>query len=255
MLTNPIPNVTSVQVFNNTQFGEIRVADERFCLNDVCKILGLTHVTETKKRLSKKGCSSIAVLTAGGSQSMLFIDEPNLYRCIFQSRKPNAEKFQDWVCEDILPAIRRTGGYIASAPDETPEQIMARALIVAQETIKRTEDHARMLSEQNELQKQQLQQSAPKVQYFDSVLQSSKTYTMTQVAKELEMSAVALENKLQNMGIIFRQSGQFMLYAKYTGNGYMKSRTHHFTRSDGSPGTNTISVWTEKGRRFVHELF
>ncbi|MDR2009947.1 MAG: hypothetical protein LBQ22_05650 [Bacteroidales bacterium] len=82
-----------------------------FCLNDVCTVLGLSNVTETKKRLQKKGLSSIEVPTSGGRQKMLFIDEPNLYRCIFQSRKKEAESFQDWVVEEVLPQIRKTGGY------------------------------------------------------------------------------------------------------------------------------------------------
>jgi Rha family phage regulatory protein len=109
-------------------------------------------------------------------------------------------------------------------------------------------------AEQLELQQKQLREAAPKVEYHDSVLQSVSTYTMTQVAKELGMSAVALEKKLHEGGIMFRQSGQWILYAKYQGEGYTKSRTHHYAHSDGTTGTNTITVWTEKGRKFIHEV-
>jgi phage antirepressor YoqD-like protein len=75
---------------------------------------------------------------------------------------------------------------------------------------------------------------------------------MTQIAKELGMSAIALEKKLHEKGIIFRQSGQWVLYAKYQGKDYTKPRTHQYMRSDGTTGTNTITVWTEKGRKFIH---
>ncbi|MDR0572891.1 MAG: phage antirepressor KilAC domain-containing protein [Tannerella sp.] len=97
-------------------------------------------------------------------------------------------------------------------------------------------------------------QLAPKAEYTDKVLQSISTYTMTQVAKEIGMSAVALEKRLHDEGVMFKQSGQWILYAKYQDKGYTKTRTHHYTHSDGTTGTNTITVWTEKGRAFVHQI-
>lgn len=117
---------TNVQTFNSAQFGELRTQlgpDGRvwFCLNDVMKSLGLSNVTKLKSRLNERGCTISAVGVQTGVKKdetpsiqvvkMLFIDEPNLYRCVFQSRKAEAEKFQDWVFEEVLPTIRRTGGY------------------------------------------------------------------------------------------------------------------------------------------------
>lgn len=149
MLQNQSMNVTT---FNSAQFGDLRTHKTEsgnvwFCLNDVMKSLGLSHITELKKRLQERGCSSIAVLTNGGNQQMIFIDEPNLYRCIFQSRKNEAEQFQNWVFEEVLPSIRKTGGYIATTQEDTPELIMARALQVAQATI---EKHQQQLSQAKE---------------------------------------------------------------------------------------------------------
>ena len=111
--------MNNIQIFNNPQFGEIRItADENneplFCLADVCKALEITNTGNVKQRLSEKGIRNMDTLTAGGVQSMTYINEPNLYRCIFQSRKPDAEKFQDWVYDSILPSIRRTGSFTAS---------------------------------------------------------------------------------------------------------------------------------------------
>lgn len=115
-----------MQTFNSAQFGELRTQlgpDGRvwFCLNDVMKSLGLSNVTKLKSRLNERGCTISAVGVQTGVKKdetpsiqvvkMLFIDEPNLYRCVFQSRKAEAEKFQDWVFEEVLPTIRRTGGY------------------------------------------------------------------------------------------------------------------------------------------------
>jgi phage antirepressor YoqD-like protein len=138
--------------------------------------------------------------------------------------------------------------------DETPEEIMARALFVAQDTINRQKQRVQILEGENEHLNQEVNQLAPKAEYTDNVLQSTSTYTMTQVAKELGMSAVALEKKLHDNGVIFRQSVQWILYAKYQNRGYAKYRTHYYTHSDGTTGTNTITVWTEEGRKFIHEL-
>jgi len=113
---------------------------------------------------------------------------------------------------------------------------------------------AAIQAEQIELQKKELQASAPKIEYFEKVLQSGSTNTMTQIAKELGMSAYSLEKRLHEKGVIFKQSGQWLLYAKYQDKGYAKPRTHHYTKSDGSTGTNTITVWTESGREFIHSL-
>ena len=131
----------AIKTFENAQFGQIRTSvagsgEPLFCLADVCKILDL-QTNKVKARLSPKGWCIIPSPTNGGVQQLNFITEPNLYKCIFQSRKKEAEQFQDWVCGEVLPSIRKSGGYMIARVDETPEQIMARALIVAQETISR----------------------------------------------------------------------------------------------------------------------
>lgn len=117
--------------------------------------------------------------TSGGQQQMLFIDEPNLYRCIFQSRKEEAEQFQDWVCEEVLPAIRQSDGYVTTQVEDTPEMIMARALQVAQSTIERHKQQLQAAQATITSQSQQLQAQALKVEYTDNVLNSVNTYPST----------------------------------------------------------------------------
>lgn len=117
--------MNELQIFGNKEFGEIRTTvqngEPMFCLPDVCRALGLTQPSKVKDRLSEKGVNSIPTLTNGGMQNLLYINEPNLYRTIFQSRKESAERFTDWVTEDVLPSIRKTGGY--GKPMTTQEQI------------------------------------------------------------------------------------------------------------------------------------
>lgn len=126
-----IPNATGVQIFKNPAFGQMRVQSNEkgealFCLTDVCTALSLTNPRVVKTRLNKKGVSSVYTLTEGGRQNLTFIDEPNLYRCIFQSRKKEAEAFQDWVVEEVLPAIRNTGGY--SVPGKATQKTQVKKL-------------------------------------------------------------------------------------------------------------------------------
>lgn len=250
-----------VRVFESAKFGQVRTSktesgDPLFCLVDVCKALGLSNPRKVKTQLSPKGVTISDTPTNGGVQQLNFITEANLYRCIFQSRKEEAEQFQDWVCEEVLPAIRQTGGYIATQPEDTPELIMARALQVAQSTIERHQQQLQVAQAVITSQSEQLKEQAPKVEYTDSVLNATNTYTSTQMAKELDLrTAEQLHALLKSWGIMIRQSGQWMLAAKYCGQNYTKTRTHSYTKQDGTQGTNCITVWTERGRWFLHQVF
>lgn len=122
-------NMNDLQIFNNEEFGEIRtvvVNDEpMFCLADICKALELTQPSKVKERLNEKGVRSIPTLTKGGEQKLLYINESNLYKTIFQSRKESAERFTEWVTSEVLPSIRKTGSY--GMPRTTGGQIQLLA--------------------------------------------------------------------------------------------------------------------------------
>ena len=254
-----------IQVFSNSQFGEIRISmnndNPMFCLSDVCRALSLQNPAMVKARLDNKGISSIYTLTQKGEQALLYINEPNLYRCVFQSKKKEAAKFQDWVFDEVLPSIRKTGGYMVAKADDTPEEIMARALQIAQDTLDRQK---KRLAEQDltierqdhtiQEQTKQLQAAAPKVSYYEDTLMSTNTMTMTQVANSIGMSVHSLTNKLIKAGIIYRQSGQLLLRVPYCNCGLHKTRTNTFTHSNGTIGTSIYTVWTQKGVRFINAL-
>ena len=106
-----------------------------------------------------------------------------------------------------------------------------------------------------ELQQQELTQSAPKVTYYDNHLQSVNTQTSTQAAKQIGMDAEKLHKKLKEIGIIYRQSGQWILHAPYSTWGMHSTRTQTYTRSDGSIGTSVYTVWTQRGVRFIIALY
>ena len=261
------------QVFNNSQFGELRISGTpdkpMFCLNDVCKALGLGNVTALKSRLDEKGFTTIKALTSGGNQQMIFINEPNLYRCIFQSRKVEAEQFQDWVFNEILPSIRKSGGYIATQVNETPEMIMARALKVAEHTIEEHEKRMKALAEENEAQKrinkqleadtqmkaEEIKKLTPDADYARQTLTAVNTWNTNIIAKEMGMSAVTLNQHLQRLGIQYKQHKVWILSAKYQGKGYTKTQTYNYFNSAGEVCTRMQQEWTEVGRRWLLELW
>lgn len=204
--------MTDIQIFSNPQFGEIRITiseDDKpmFCLADVCKALEISNVGNVKQRLSEKGVRNMDTLTAGGVQSMTYINEANLYKCIFQSRKPEAEKFQDWVYEEVLPSIRKTGGYIVAKADDTPEMIMARAVIVAQATI---EKQNKQIAEQSA----KIEADAPKVLFADAVVGSKSTCLIGELAKIITQNGYKI--------------GQNRLFEWMRENGYLGKRGEYY---------------------------
>ena len=131
--------MNELKVFNNDEFGEIRTSsidgEPVFCLSDVCKALGLTQASKVKERLNEKGVNTIPTLTNGGTQNLLYINESNLYKTIFQSRKESAERFTDWVTSEVLPSIRKTGSYQKPKTALEQLQLTQQAVIEVNEKI------------------------------------------------------------------------------------------------------------------------
>ncbi len=149
-----------------------------------------------------------------------------------------------------LETEKRDGGF------QVPTSFKEALLLAAhqQELIEQQQRQIEQKQEVIDLQQSEIAKSAPKVSYYDTTLQSVNTMTSTQVAKQIGMDAEKLHKKLKESGIIFRQSGQWLLHSPYDKWGMHATRTQTYTRSDGSTGTSTYTVWTEKGRRFIHAL-
>lgn len=267
--------MNDVQIFNSPMFGDLRVVrDEKgellFCLKDVCNSLEL-QVTKVKDRLTPYlPTIKVGVVTgkkSDGSDSiqyidMYFITEPDLYRVIFQSRKSSARKFQDWVFDEVLPALRKDGGYIVSTDEDTEEDIIARGLIAAKAALSRKEQRVRQLEAQTEqqahiigIQQKELTVAAPKVKYYDDTLASTDCLTTTQVADDLGISARALNQQLSNAGIQYFQSGSWHLKGKFREWQLASTRTYNYIKGDGSTGTKVNLVWNQRGKRFILALY
>lgn len=214
--------MNELQIFNNEEFGIIRTItkdnEPMFCLADVCKALEITHVTDVKKRMKKDGVGTAEVIDSmGRKQKATFINESNLYKVIFQSRKPSAEKFTDWVTDEVIPSIRKNGGYIANQENLTPEQIVANALVVAQNIITQKD--------------KQIEEMKPKANYFDALVDKKLNTNIRDTAKELGVGEKAFVSFLIEKGYVFRQGKHKQLrpYAKYaeSGNGLFVLKDKH----------------------------
>lgn len=184
--------------------------------------------------------------TLGGEQEMWMLTEDGVYEVLMQSRKPKAKLFKKEV-KSILKSIRLNGGYIANQEQLTPEQIVANALIVAQNIINNQNRQIEEMSvKMSELEK--------KSDYLDLILESKETVTVTQIAQDYGMSAKAFNKILMKLGIQHKVNGQWILYAKYLGEGYVHSKTVSITRSNGMKDTVMNTEWKQKGSIFLYNL-
>lgn len=248
-----------IEIFNNPTLGNVRVTKQEngeplFCLADVCQALDLRQ-GDVRQRLSDGVVSTQPIQDSLGRQQLAnFVNEDGLYDVILDSRKPEAKQFRKWVTSEVLPAIRKTGGYIKTEEDDTPEVIMAKALILAQKTIDSQKQQNQILQHTNEILEQEKKILIPKAEYTDQVLNSTDTHTFSEVAKDLGLpSAIALYSKCRVLGIIFKQGDKYLPYSQYSTQGYFSTRTYPFFRKDGTQGTSTTLVVTELGRAFLRK--
>ena len=239
--------MNKIKIFQNQEFGAIRTisneqGDVMFCGRDVAAALGYkkpewaiaTHVEADDS--AKRG----VIDSLGREQQAIFINESGLYALILSSKLPSARRFKHWVTSEVLPSIRKQGGYLVARPEETDEEVLARGILVMQTTLQRRADELARLQ--------------PKADYADEVLDSVSCLTTTQIAKELNMTGCELNNLLRTLRVQYRQSGQYLLYADYARLGYAQSRTLRIRFSNGRVKTHHYLVWTERGRYFIHRL-
>lgn len=234
-----------IQIYQNPEFGNIRtMKDEKgeplFCLKDVCEVLDL-RTQKVVQRLEDDVLSKYPIVDSlGRTQQATFVNEDGLYDTILESRKPGAKAFRKWVTSEVLPAIRRDGGYMVARADESDEVILARALQIMHTALERREKEIALLK--------------PKAEYADKVLDAVSCFTTTQLAKGMGMTAIELNRILCRRGIQYGQSGQYMLYADYARMGLAQNRITAYPDMFGTLHTSSRLVWTERGREFIYQL-
>ena len=234
-----------VQQFQNEEFGniEILMIDEKphFPATECAKILGYSRPENAILRHCK-GSLKQGVLTNGGNQEKTFIPEGDLYRLIIRSKLPAAERFERWVFDEVLPSIRKYGAYATS---NTLDEIL-RDPKFAEALIKKLDKERKKNAALEEL----AEELAPKAIYCDLILQSKNLVPVSLISKDYGMSASSFNNLLHALGIQYRTGGTWLLYQRYSGKGYTKTRTYVVNERVSSVNT----YWTQKGRLFLYEL-
>ncbi len=250
--------MNDLQIFKNTEFGEIRTMtinnEPWFVGKDVASILGYTdtfgaikkHVDEE----DKQNCQNNSFETPRG---MTIINESGLYSLILSSKLPKAKEFKRWVTSEVLPAIRKHGAYMTEQTLEqaltSPDFLIKLATELKTERAKRAE-----LEAENAIQKQQLIELNPKATYYDLVLQCKDLISTTQIAKDYGKSAMWLNKLLAENKIQFKQSDIWILYKKYAEQGYTQTKTDSYIGKDGEAHTRPRTCWTQKGRLFIYDF-
>lgn len=217
---------------------EIRIIEQNgkhlFVATDVARVLGHTN-PQRAIRDHCKGVTETVIPTNGGLQSIKLIGEGDIYRLVVRSKLKSAERFESWVFDEVLPSIRKDGGYIVATVEQSPEEIMARALIVANSTIARIESEKERIAAEKE-----------------ALLHSGKLYTSTEIAKELGLrSANELNKLLEREKIQYKVNGTWVLSARYAERNFTSIKQMVLD----SGRTVYDRKWTGIGRDFLINTF
>lgn len=255
--------MNEVKIFENEKFGEIRTVvingEPWFVAVDVCRALEISNSRDAVQRLDEDEKGVVLTDTLGGQQSMTAINEPGLYVLVLGSRKPESREFKRWITHDVIPTIRKTGGYVNNdelfietyfSQVEESTKAMLRATLA---TVREVNEKNRQLEQTVGVQSQQIAELQPKATYYDVVLQCEDLISITAIAKDYGKSARWMNNYLHEKGVQYRQGDIWLLYQTYAERGYTSTKT--FKYEDG--GENHVKVhtyWTQKGRLFIYEL-
>lgn len=212
-----------------------------FVANDIAKILGYKNSSKATKDHCKKSIMTWGNDSLGRRQEFKVIPESDVYRLVIKSKLPQAEKFEEWVMEEVLPSIRKNGMYATDELLDNPD------LLIEVATKLKEERTLRLVAEQR------VAEYEPKISYLDSILESTDTVTITQIAADYGLSAVAMNKRLNELKIQHKVGGQWILYTRHQREGYTKSHTTRVPKADGKEKVVMNTKWTQKGRLFIYE--
>lgn len=239
------------RIFNFEKY-EVRtflVGDEPYFVGkDVADVLGYSNTAKAirdhvdiEDRRSER-----IVHPSGGTQDSVVINESGLYSLILKSKLPSAKKFKRWVTSEVLPAIRKHGGYL------TQEKI--EEALLNPDTIIQLATNLKQEREKIAVLEQQIAEYEPKIGYLDMILATTDTVATSQIAADYGISAIALNRLLHDLGVQHKVGKQWLLYKKHMNQGYTKSETTLIPMADGTEKAVMNTKWTQKGRIFIYEL-
>lgn len=255
--------MNEIQVFSNEKFGQVRTVmqdgEPWFVAADVCKALEIDR--SQVRRLDDDERGVCLIHTLGGDQDLTVVNEPGLYSLVLGSRKPEAKAFKRWITHEVIPTIRKTGGYVHNSEvfiqnylpfaDDTTKQLFRLTLDVVDKQNKQIADQQKELAEKSAA----IEEMAPKASYYDLVINSPSLVPITAIAKDFGLSAIALNRLLHTEGIQFLNNNMWVLYQKYADKGYVGTKTYAYPNKAGKMvNTRMQTFWTQKGRLFIYNL-
>lgn len=250
--------VNGMEVFKNEKFGEVRVVERGgepwFVAVDVCRALGIGNTSMTLRRLDEdeKGASSID--TRGGQQEVTIVNEPGLYSLVLGSRKPEAKEFKWWVTHEVIPSIRKHGGYIAGQETMSDEELLAKAVLAAQNVIAERE---RQLHEAQE----KLIEAKPKAVFADAVASSETTILIGELAKLLKQNGIDIgQNRLfswmRDNGYLIKRGDSYNMPTQKSMNlGLFEIKERTIPNPDGSLRVTKTTKVTGYGQQYFVNVF
>ena len=234
--------------FKGQQVRTVTIDNEAYFVGkDVADILGYSQTAKAVREHVPEQFKGVSKLdTPGGKQEVTVISEAGVYKLAFTSKLPAADEFTNWIASDVLPTIRKHGAYMTPAKIE--EVLTDPDTIIQLATQLKQEREGRLIAEQkvNEL--------TPKATYYDKVLADKSLVTITQIAKDYGMSGRAMNKKLHELKVIYKQGQTWLLYAKYQKTGWTNSETVMVPKKDGTEKAVLNTKWTQQGRLGLYEL-
>ena len=247
--------MSNIQIFNY-QSNEVRTVEMGgepwFVLKDVCNILGISKYRDTAARLDADERGSVEVDTLGGTQQVIAVNESGLYHVILRSDKPEAAPFRKWVTSEVLPSIRKNGGYIAGQEQLSPQELMAKALMVAQKTLADREARISELTAQNSQLNVEKQIMQPKAEYFDELVDRNLLTNFRETAKELGIKPKAFVAWLLDKKFLYRDQKGKLLPREDKNNGLFEVKE---AKNDKTQWSGVQTLITPKGRETFRLLY
>lgn len=251
--------MNDIQVFSNEQFGQVRTTtingEPWFVAADVCKVLDINDTSKAMARLDDDEGGRIEIAHPQNQQKTITVNavnESGLYELVLGSRKKEAKAFKRWIKREVLPSIRKHGAYIVGQESMTREQLIAKALVAANDIIDEKDRQINQLTETNQIQAGQIAELTPKANYCDIVLATKDLVPITLIAKDYGMSATEMNKILHEHGYQYKRNKTWVLYDKYADKGYTGTKTHIYSDNYGRNHASICTCWTQSGRLFIY---
>lgn len=257
--------MNEIQVFSNEKFGQVRTVmqggEPWLVAVDVCKALEVEPTATRRLDDDEKITLRLTQGESNRTSDTVLVNEPGLYSLVLGSRKPEAKNFKRWITHEVIPTIRKTGGYVNNSEvfidnylpfaDDTTKQLFRLTLDVVDKQNKEIAANRKEIAEKSAV----IEEMTPKASYYDLVINSPSLVPITAIAKDFGLSAIALNRLLHTEGIQFLNNNMWVLYQKYADKGYVGTKTYAYPNKAGKMvNTRMQTFWTQKGRLFIYNL-